>query len=265
MSDVSSYQIKEALALHCYQDFFMTEVKSGPTQYDNDGLKILDAIAIKKSWAHPCIRGFEVKVSRSDFLRDAKWYTYFPYVNEFYMVCPKGMIDRTELPDNCGLLYYSENARRVLTKKKATYTNGQPTADMLMYIIMNKLDDDRRPFFSSRADWVREYLLHKNENQRLGFLLSTKLPQRVDELEQQLKNLDQFESDAKRVRLELKAIDAVLKKHGITYWRSYRDDGRAEEIDKLLTRAYPEELDRITGDLQAALSSIAKLKKEQPS
>lgn len=57
---------------------------------------------------------FEVKISRSDFLRDKKkrkW-TMYKYKNEKrlpnYMiyVCPSGLIGIDEIPDFCGLFYY---------------------------------------------------------------------------------------------------------------------------------------------------------------
>lgn len=261
MSDeVRAYDIKKALEVHCLKDFFMTEVKDGPTQIDQHELRILDAMSIAKSWVHPCIKGFEVKVSRSDFLRDPKWYTYFPLVNEFYMVCPQGMIERSEIPTTCGLLWYRPKSGTILTKQKATYGGGQPTADMLMYIIMNRLEPDHRPFFSSKAEYIEEYMKHKDYLHSLGRGIGTKLMKRVDELEQKLADYDRFESDAKRVRATLDAIDKVLKKHGVSYWSSWDDGSRAKEIDELLTRAYPEELDRIDSNLQAALSTIAKLK-----
>jgi hypothetical protein len=48
----------------------MTEVKNGPTQWGKHYR--MDAVAIKKSWANPCITCYEVKVDRQDFLRDEK-------------------------------------------------------------------------------------------------------------------------------------------------------------------------------------------------
>jgi hypothetical protein len=260
-SKITSYDVKKALQIHCYKDFFITEVKSGPTQIDQYELKILDAMSIAKSWVHPCVKGFEVKVSRSDFLRDPKWYTYFPLVNEFYMVCPERMIEREEIPTTCGLLWYRPHSKTIVTKQKATYTGGQPTADMLMYVIMNKLDSDRTPFFSLKAEQISEYLRCKEDKKHIGYILSTKMAQRVAELEEKLHNYEEFESDAKRVRSVLDEIDKVLKKHGTTYWSSYRDDGRAQKIEELLTKPYPKELDTVASGLHQALDAVEDLRK----
>ena len=77
MSGPTSTEIKIALSHKHIKDFFLTECKSGSTWFSPVGdMKILDALAIRKSWASPCFTGYEIKVSRSDFLRDTKFYTY---------------------------------------------------------------------------------------------------------------------------------------------------------------------------------------------
>lgn len=262
-SKITSFDIKKALATYCYKDFFMTEVKSGSTWFDHQDLKILDGMAIVKSWVHPCVKGFEVKVSRSDFLGDPKWYTYFPLVNEFYMVCPEKMIDRSEIPVTCGLLWYRPKSQTILLKQKATYTGGQPTADMLMYIIMNKIDSDRVPFFSSRTEEAAEYIHQREKDKHIGRSFGTVLTKRVNELEQQLETLNAFDSDTKRIRNVLSEIDKVLKKHDVGYgsWSTWNDKDRADYIDRRLAQEYPKELDDISRELREAQDSIEKLKK----
>ena len=66
MSDkVTSTEIKIALSYKHIKDFFLTECKSGSTWFTVPGdMKILDALAIRKSWANPCFTGYEIKVSR---------------------------------------------------------------------------------------------------------------------------------------------------------------------------------------------------------
>lgn len=50
------------------------------------------------------IRGFEVKISRADFLGDDKWQTYLHYFNFFYFVTTPGLINPKELPPEVYLL-----------------------------------------------------------------------------------------------------------------------------------------------------------------
>ena len=150
---VTSTDIKLALAEKHRKDFFLTEVKSGSTWLTSVGdMKILDGLAIRKSWTSPCFTGYEIKISRSDFLRDAKFYTYEELCNCLYIVCPKGMIERTELPESVGLMYYDPEKKTITTKKKAIYRKIQYSPDLLLYIIYSRLDSDRYPFYSEKQE-----------------------------------------------------------------------------------------------------------------
>jgi len=66
-----------------------------------------DAITIQRS--KRIVKIFEIKTSRSDFLRDNKWQNYLDYCNYFAFVVPEGLIDKSELPENVGLVYISED------------------------------------------------------------------------------------------------------------------------------------------------------------
>ncbi len=71
-------------------------------EYTWENLRI-DALVIDihKRW----VRGFEVKVSRSDFLRDEKWQLYSQFCSSLSIACPKGLIAKDEVPDPFGLLW----------------------------------------------------------------------------------------------------------------------------------------------------------------
>jgi hypothetical protein len=67
------------------------------------GSRRIDAaiIDVSKRW----IRGFEIKVSRSDFLKDEKWQEYAEFCSSLSIVCPAGLIQKQEVPKPFGLLY----------------------------------------------------------------------------------------------------------------------------------------------------------------
>ena len=48
--------------------------------------------------------GYEVKMSRGDFVSDKKWNTYVPFFNYFYFATPPGIIKPDELPKDIGIL-----------------------------------------------------------------------------------------------------------------------------------------------------------------
>lgn len=68
----------------------------------------LDVAAMRLSWSRPMLTGYEVKISRADFLSDirsGKWRHYLPYVERLFFAVPLGMVHLREVPDECGLLH----------------------------------------------------------------------------------------------------------------------------------------------------------------
>jgi DNA repair protein MmcB-like len=56
----------------------------------------------------------EIKVSRSDFqsdVRTGKWEKYKPVCQGVYFVCPVGMVDKSEVPSEAGLMVFDHAAQ----------------------------------------------------------------------------------------------------------------------------------------------------------
>lgn len=51
------------------------------------------------------VRGFEIKVSREDFLQDKKWQLYSQFCSELSIVCPAEVIQPEEVKSPFGLLW----------------------------------------------------------------------------------------------------------------------------------------------------------------
>lgn len=51
------------------------------------------------------IRGFEIKVSRPDFIRDGKWQNYTQFCSSLSIACPEGLIRPDEIESPFGLLW----------------------------------------------------------------------------------------------------------------------------------------------------------------
>lgn len=253
---VTSTAIKAALAKKHLRDFFLTEVKSGPTQLVPAGsLKILDGLAIRKSWTSPCFTGYEVKISRGDFLRDVKFYTYEELCNCLYIVCPKGMIDRTELPESVGLMYYDPEKKTIITRKKAIFRKIEYSPEMLLYIIFSRLDSDRYPFFSDKQEYFEAYLAGKYDNRVLAHAIKTKLVKENSRLEQELEHLRGFEKQYEAY----KAIMEVLHNHGI--W-GFRGKDVGEELDKALSSKCPNDISHIRKNLEDLVERLRRMEGE---
>lgn len=163
---VTADEIKEALEdkhrNRVRPDLFYTEVKNGSTFLPRDGqLYILDALAIRPSWSDPRFIGYEIKVSRSDFLQDEKWQNYRDYCNEFSFVCPTGLIDSEELPKEVGLMYYNPLKESVRTVRVPQKQTKPPDWPILFYLLLSR-DEKRRK--SEQQEELEYYL----ERKRIG-------------------------------------------------------------------------------------------------
>lgn len=206
---VTALDIKRALATYHKDDFFIAECKNGPTHMAGpEGLLIMDGVAFGKTWTNPWIRIYEIKVSRSDFLADTKFYRYAEYGNELVLVCPKGLIQREELPESFGLMEF--DGRNLRYKRQPVRRKPfTPSPEMLMYVLMNRLDGDRDPFFSDRARAHQAYV----EGKKLSYETGRQIARRVRELEHQLKerrdnlrNLEFYQSEFHALRQELRTL-----------------------------------------------------------
>ena len=253
MSGVSSTDIKLALEKKHYKDFFLTECKSGSTWLTPPGeMKILDALAIRKSWTSPCFTGYEIKISRGDYLRDSKFFRYEEICNCLYLVCPKGMIDRMELPESVGLMYYDPDKKSLTTKKKAIYRKIDYSPDLLLYIIYSRLESDRYPFFDSKEEYFREYVAQKRSSADLGEHVRSRLITENQELIRKARELDRFQERYDDYR----AIMKILEKHRI--WGLGRET-LAEELDKRLSRSCPEDISSIRLTLEGCVERIKSM------
>lgn len=221
---VRADQIKAALANKHIDDFFLTEVKDGPTHYGSHFR--LDALAFKKSWANPAIIGYEIKVSRSDFQRDDKWPAYLALCNQFSFVCPKGLIETDELPQEVGLIYYNPDKGTLYTKRKAMHRMIDEPIDMYKYIMMSKMDSDRHPFFSSKREYFEALVEDKANRRHLGYHVSSKLNQIINDYENQIRELqrrvDRLESD----KLFDEEVKEIMKDCGIRVGWGWKEELR---------------------------------------
>ncbi len=83
----------------------------------------LDVAAMRLSWSRPIPTGYEVKISRADFLSDIrseKWRNYMCSVSRLYFATPNGLVDAREIPIGCGLIVWGPRGWYV--RKRAPIT-----------------------------------------------------------------------------------------------------------------------------------------------
>lgn len=106
---ITALKITEALKnLHVGPSWaFFTELRSRPGYSGHIGY--IDAYAVGLWESNNSFIAYEIKVSRSDFKSDIEKFADKQLValrnsTQFYYVCPKGLIQSSEVPDVCGLM-----------------------------------------------------------------------------------------------------------------------------------------------------------------
>lgn len=146
---ITSGQILELIRAKHLDDVFVSECKNGPT-YNNPNNLRLDAWAMKKCWSPIRTVGYEIKVSRKDWLSDKKWTRYLPLAHSFYVVCPKNMIRPEEMPEGVGLLYVAASEGKLYTKIRAKRKEIEVSRELLMYVLFHRA----RIVAPARLDWT---------------------------------------------------------------------------------------------------------------
>lgn len=198
-------KIVDLLAARHSKDIFVPECKNGPSQ--NSTHLRLDAWAMAKSWSKPFTWGYEIKVSRSDFLGDDKWHLYLPYCSHFYFVVPAGLVDPSEVPENAGLIYVSQTGTKLFTKRKAPWRQVTIPEDLYRYVLMCRTKITREYWDADRrlSKW-REWLAEKEEKRKLGHEVSRAIQKHVSTVESQnwhLKSLMESYDDIRSMVVSL--------------------------------------------------------------
>lgn len=200
------------------KDVFISECKDGPTHYSTH-LR-MDAWVMNKSWAHPCATGYEIKVSRADFIGDNKWPAYLPLCNQFYFVTPPGLIDLSELSPDAGLMVAAGEGTgtRLVMKKKAPYRQVEIPEEVYRYILMCRVKvESEGPMFTVEQTW-RKWLERKQENRRLGYEVSKAIRERAEEIENENVRLKNKMSSYDRLATVMESLGISVES-----WQAERD------------------------------------------
>jgi hypothetical protein len=138
-------------------ELFFSHVKTGSSWLSGQQLRILDGLAVKISWTKPSFMGYEIKVSRGDFLRDKKHTEYLPYCTTFYFVCPDKMIRKDEVEGDIGLIYCREDGS-LRTVKRAVSVEPDVNAlnSLLRYLVYYRSGSNRQQIMDAAKQVVRE-------------------------------------------------------------------------------------------------------------
>ena len=168
------------------QHVVFDHVKNGRSY--GTGLRIADVLAIKKTWSPITIKCAEVKISRSDFLGDHKWPEYMEQSNMFYWACPKGLIRKSEVDKQAGLIWYNPASGKCTVVKAAIYRKVAPNPETLLYLLLWRLDDSHP---HNRMDIVNDMA----ERVELGKTYRTFVARKLNTANERLREMQKMVDD----------------------------------------------------------------------
>lgn len=174
--------VLDLLAKRHGQDLFVSQCKNGPT-LSGPGHIRLDAWAMKRSWSLPTFIGYEIKVSRQDFMRDEKGPAYLPLCHQFYFVAPKGVIQPAEVPEQAGLITVYPNTLRAVKKAPRRTVDVEKINTLFMYILISRTEivhTTKQYQGSNNVEYWTNWLEDKKENNHLGYRVRGKIRKLYD-------------------------------------------------------------------------------------
>ncbi len=255
MIDIKASDILQLLENRHSKDVFVSECKTGGTMY-NRGMQKLDAWAMARSWARPRYFGYEIKVSRSDFLNDDKWRGYLPYCTDFYFVCPPKLIMPSELPKEAGLMWSTVNAKRLHIKKKAPQREAQIPDSIFRYILMSRsrIDDEYNPM-SQREYWA-QWLEQRKLDYTFGHHVSKKIREAVDG---KIKRVDSVNSALKITIEKYAHIERILIEAGFSKDKLKRGITTYEARRKFSQPIQGAQIEQAIGDCRTLIETLRGL------
>lgn len=226
--------ISGLLATRHAKDTWVAECNMGSAQA---GCRRLDGWALLATWSPPTTIGYEIKVDRSDFLRDRKWEEYLPVCHELYFVCPAKLIQPEELPADVGLIWAGA---RLLTKRKAVRRDPDPVklVRLMSYVLMSRTrivaDMYQAGAAKSQTDYWRRWLAEREEEQNLGVMVSRRVRRLVERAEARARAAENDRSRLEHVERRLHELG--LDEKATTSWnleRSLNGGQRLTEIAAL--------------------------------
>lgn len=211
---IFAHHLVELLRKKHADDLFVDECKDGPTL--GGGHQRLDAWAMPRSWSKQVFIGYEVKVSRQDFLGDQKWHGYLSLCNELYFVVAPGVCTKDELPAEVGLIEATSGGGRLITRRKAARREIEPPISLLLYVLICRAviakHDVRNDSKHDPTRYWLKWLEAADESKWVGHAAARRIAQAV---ERRCKDVQRENS---RLQGEIRRADEVrdeLVRHGL--------------------------------------------------
>ena len=216
MKPVDATHLVNLLCERHTKDFCVPECKDGESQ--GRAHRRLDLWVLVRTWSPMTTIGYEVKVARHDFVQDQKLTDYLRCCHQFSLVAPKGLVALEELPAEVGLLEAigPNGGTRLITRRKAAHRRTaelDKLLPLLVYVLMARAQE-KREYEPDRADMLRTWLERKEQNRRLGSLVSQRLVEEraamqkpIHELEGRVQHFERLAAKLRELGINPEAYD----------------------------------------------------------
>jgi hypothetical protein len=252
---VKATDIITLLAIKHAEDVFIPECKDGPTHYGQH-LR-MDAWAMRKSWSKPLSIVYEVKVSRSDFLKDDKWRFYLPYCNEFYFVSPAGLIMPEECPPEAGLMCVSKTGSKIFIKKKPIYRDVEIPETLYRYVLMSRAKIQREYIDAGGVNFWIKWLEDEKTLKDIGYKVSRRIVQIVEKARQEARDATELVKKYEEIKNRITELGFDPNKH-IRTWEITR---ALDELCGVIPVGFRRDLEQLkdrVGDVLEELDTLEK-------
>ena len=89
------------------------------------------------------IRLYEVKLTKSVWKADNKYQKYLDCCNTMYIACPKGVIKKSEVPEEIGLITRNDNGWRVIKSPRLNINPSKQNVDFILSLLYRGLEEGR--------------------------------------------------------------------------------------------------------------------------
>lgn len=153
-----------------------TDMQLGPV-----GSPRPDAYSIEPSYTKFRPIAYEVKVSQADYRRDitaGKWQTYLPFAAGVVFAAPAGLIERSSLPEGCGLIVRNADGWRTVKAPTLRAIETLPHSAWVKLFIDGMGREADRLIRESRPGLSDEWMARRTVGKKLGSEVSQILAER---------------------------------------------------------------------------------------
>lgn len=205
-----------------------TDMQLGPS-----GSPRPDVYTIEPSFTKFCPMAYEIKVSVADYRRDVtagKWQSYLPFAAGVTFAVPAGLIEKSQLPEGCGLMVRSAEGWRTVKAPTLRAIATLPHAAWVKLFIDGMGREVGRRIAAAAPPNRDEWLLQRKIGEKLG-----------DQVRQILQDRNTAEN---RFESETQRLDEAAR-------------GMSEEVRRAVKRAQERARDEAS-QVDAARSILAK-------